>query len=213
SEWTAMLDLIEPHLRKRKLDFVRLDGSVPQRQREELVYKFQNDAECRLFLTTNAGSSGLNLQAANTVINVDLPWNPAVLEQRIARAHRMGQKRPVSVYVLVTEMTIEDNLLGTLSAKRDLAIAALDPASRVPAVDTLRGADEIKARLEVLLGTKPDAPVARPPAPAQPTSGLAETGTAFLKAAVAMLGEVPGADDQAKRRALAGLLRQVADAL
>ena len=47
-------------------------------------------------ITTNAGSTGLNLQAANTVINVDLPWNPAVLEQRIARAHRMGQQQPVS---------------------------------------------------------------------------------------------------------------------
>ena len=84
---------------------------------------------CRFFITTNAGSTGLNLQAANTVINVDLPWNPAVLEQRIGRAHRMGQKQPVQVYVLVTEQTIEENLLTTLSAKKDLALAALDPES------------------------------------------------------------------------------------
>ena len=79
-----------------------------------------------MFLTTNAGSTGLNLQAANTVINVDLPWNPAVLEQRIARAHRMGQKNPVQVYLLVTEGTIEEKLLATLSAKPGLALAALD---------------------------------------------------------------------------------------
>ena len=98
SEWTTMLDLIEPLLKKRKLEFVRLDGSVPQKQRQELVHEFQTDPDCRLFLTTNAGSTGLNLQAANTVINVDLPWNPAVLEQRIARAHRMGQTQPVQVY-------------------------------------------------------------------------------------------------------------------
>jgi len=65
--------------------------------------------ETRVLLTTNAGSSGLNLQAANTVINVDLPWNPAVLEQRIARAHRMGQARPVCVFVLVTEQTLEES--------------------------------------------------------------------------------------------------------
>ena len=97
SEWTTMLDLIEPLLKKRKLNFVRLDGSVPQKQRQALVHQFQTDRECRLFLTSNAGSTGLNLQAANTVINVDLPWNPAVLEQRIARACRMGQKRPVDV--------------------------------------------------------------------------------------------------------------------
>ncbi|HEY2147763.1 MAG TPA: SNF2-related protein, partial [Pirellulales bacterium] len=63
SEWTTMLNLIEPMLKKRRLDFVRLDGSVPQRQRPELVHKFQTNADCRLFLTTNAGSTGLNLQA------------------------------------------------------------------------------------------------------------------------------------------------------
>ncbi len=59
--------------------------------------QLQGDPECKLFIATNAGSTGLNLQAANTVINVDLPWNPAVLEQRIGRAHRMGQERPVQV--------------------------------------------------------------------------------------------------------------------
>ncbi len=103
SEWTTMLDLIEPMLGERKLDYVRLDGSVPQKKRQQLVNRFREDPSCRLFITTNAGSTGLNLQAANTVINVDLPWNPAVLEQRIGRAHRMGQQRPVQVYVLVTE--------------------------------------------------------------------------------------------------------------
>src|SRR5581483_9712673 len=139
SEWTTMLDLIEPILRKRKLDFVRLDGSVPQKQRPELVHRFQTDADCKLFLTTNAGSTGLNLQAANTVINVDLPWNPAVLEQRIARAHRMGQKQSVQVYVLVTEETIEENLLTTLSAKHELALAALDVKSQVAEVSLQGG--------------------------------------------------------------------------
>jgi SNF2 family DNA or RNA helicase len=71
------------------------------------------------------------LQAANTVINVDLPWNPAVLEQRIARAHRMGQTKPMAVYVLVTEATIARQLLSTLVSKRDLALAALDESSDV----------------------------------------------------------------------------------
>ena len=108
---------------------MRLDGSVPQKQRQQLVSRFQTDAGCRVFLTTNAGATGLNLQAADTVINVDLPWNPALLEQRIARAHRMGQKRPVQVYLLVTEDTIEENLLATLSAKHELAAAVLDPDS------------------------------------------------------------------------------------
>src|SRR5206468_1406145 len=131
SEWTTMLDLIEPFLETRGLRFVRLDGSVPQKLRQGLVHEFQTDPACRLFLTTNAGSTGLNLQAANTVINVDLPWNPAVLEQRIARAHRMGLKQPVQVFVLITEQTIEENLLATLSAKHELALAALDVESKV----------------------------------------------------------------------------------
>src|SRR6266705_533486 len=129
-----MLDLIEPLLKKRGLSFVRLDGSVPQKLRQGLVHEFQGNPGCRLFLTTNAGSTGLNLQAANTVINVDLPWNPAVLEQQIARAHRMGQKQPVQVYILVTEHTIEENLLATLSAKHELALAALDVESKINSV-------------------------------------------------------------------------------
>ncbi len=159
SEWTSMLDLIEPLLKKRRLPFVRLDGSVPQKDRPPLVEEFQTNPECKLFLTTNAGSTGLNLQAANTVINVDLPWNPAVLEQRIARAHRMGQTRPVQVFVLVTEQTIEENLLATLSAKRDLALAALDPEAADDSVEMISGMDQLKQRLEILLGAKAEAPL------------------------------------------------------
>jgi hypothetical protein len=157
SEWTTMLNLIEPLLTKRKLNYVRLDGSVPQQKRQGLISHFQRENSCKLFITTNAGATGLNLQAANTVINVDLPWNPAVLEQRISRVHRMGQKRPVQAFLLITEETLEEKLLGTLSAKHDLAMAALDPDSRVRSVDLAAGIDELKRRLEILLGTKPDA--------------------------------------------------------
>lgn len=154
-----MLGLIEPLIEKRGAQYVRLDGSIPQTQRQHLVQRFQKDQDCRLFIATNAGATGLNLQAANTVINVDLPWNPAVLEQRVARAHRMGQKRPVQVFVLVTEGTIEENLLATLSAKHELAVAALDAESEVDTVDLASGIEELKARLEVLLGVMPDAPI------------------------------------------------------
>jgi SNF2 family DNA or RNA helicase len=148
SEWTTMLTLIERRIKRFNLDYVRLDGSVPQKKRQQLVHQFQRDPACRLFLTTNAGSTGLNLQAANTVINVDLPWNPAILEQRIARAHRMGQKNPVQVYLLVTEETIEEKLLGTLAAKHDLALAALDMDSNVREVALASGMEELKQRLE-----------------------------------------------------------------
>ncbi len=159
SEWTSMLNLIEPLLKKPGAKFVRLDGSVPQKMRQGLVHEFQHNPECTFFITTNAGSTGLNLQAANTVVNVDLPWNPAVLEQRIARAHRMGQKRPVQVYLLVTEGTLEENLLATLSAKKDLSLTVLDPKATVTEVSMTSGINELKKRMEILLGAKPDAPV------------------------------------------------------
>ncbi len=159
SEWTTMLNLIEPLIEKHGASFVRLDGSVPQKKRQQLVSRFQKDEACRMFITTNAGATGLNLQVADTVINVDLPWNPAILEQRIARAHRMGQKNPVQVFVLVTEETIEESLLGTLSAKHELAQAILDTDSDIDAVDLANNSEELKRRLEILLGVKPDAPL------------------------------------------------------
>ena len=204
SEWTTMLDRIEDVLREHQLRWVRLDGAVPQKQRQQRVEAFQRDPGCPLFLTTNAGSVGLNLQVADTVINVDLPWNPAVLEQRIGRAHRMGQQRPVHAYLLVTEGTIEENLLATLSAKRELAMAALDPDEDADTVELATGMDELKRRLEVLLGARPAAPVdetARARAEAEAVQSaerkqrLASAGGELVSAALRLLGElVPPAD-------------------
>ncbi len=198
SEWTTMLDLIEPLVEKHDIGFVRLDGSVPQAKRQALVNRFQRDPGCTLFMTTNAGATGLNLQAADTVVNVDLPWNPAVLEQRIARAHRMGQKRPVHVYILVTEGTIEEGMLSTLSAKQTLALAALDPDSTVKEVSLTGSIDELKRRLEVLIGEKPAAPVdeitaARVHAEAKARrETVARAGGEMLGAAFRFIGELLG---------------------
>ena len=207
SEWTGMLDLIEPLLKRAKAAFVRLDGSVPQKQRSRLVATFQSDANCRAFLTTNAGSTGLNLQAADTVINLELPWNPALLEQRIARAHRMGQKRPVQVYLMITENTIEENLLATLSAKHELAVAVLDPDSELREVNLASGIEELKRRLEALLGAKPEgAPDVSTQeraeadliALAQRKERVAEAGGQLLAAAFSFLGEIlPAGTSQA----------------
>lgn len=198
SEWTTMLNLIEPLLVKRELDYVRLDGSVPQKKRQGLMQQFQNDPACKLFVATNAGSTGLNLQAANTVINVDLPWSPAVLEQRIGRVHRMGQKRPVQVFLLVTEDTIEESLLGTLSAKQALFLAALDPDAEATAIDLSSGMEELKNRLEILLGAKPDAPsdeslkarVEREAEQLARREKIAKAGGQLLGAAFAFIGEM-----------------------
>jgi superfamily II DNA/RNA helicase len=199
SEWTTMLDLVEPVLERLRAGFVRLDGGVPQKQRQQLVSRFQSEPSCRAFLTTNAGATGLNLQAADTVINLDLPWNPALLEQRIARAHRMGQKRPVQVYLLITEGTIEENLLATLSAKHELAAAVLDPDSDLREVQLVSGIEELKRRLELLLGAKPAAPPdisvreREEAALAQRRERVAEAGGQLLAAAFSFLGEMlPG---------------------
>jgi hypothetical protein len=213
SEWTTMLDLIEPLLRKRRLAFVRLDGSVPQKLRQGLVHEFQSNPRCRLFLTTNAGSTGLNLQAANTVINVDLPWNPAVLEQRVARAYRMGQKQPVQVFILITEGTIEERMLSTLSAKHDLALAALDTNSDVDQVKLVGGMEELRRRLEVLLGARPEAPrdesLRRDIEIAARREKFALTGGQLLSAAFQFLGELlPAPSSASAGNALAAALRQ-----
>ncbi len=198
SEWTTMLNLIEPILKSRSLDYVRLDGSTPQKQRQTLVQRFQKDPNCRLFITTNAGATGLNLQAANTILNVDLPWNPAILEQRIARAHRMGQKRPVQVFLLVTEGTLEESLLNTLSAKHELALAVLDPDASLNAVSLASGIEELKNRLELLLGVKSPAPIdesvreeaERQAQDLQRRGRIAAAGGQLLNAAFAFLGEI-----------------------
>jgi superfamily II DNA or RNA helicase len=199
SEWTKMLDLIEPILEQTGMGYVRLDGSVPQKKRQVLVNQFQKDPATKVFITTNAGSTGLNLQAANTVINVDLPWNPAVLEQRIGRAHRMGQKSRVQVFLLVTEDTIEENLLTTLSAKHQLALAALDMESDVDEVQIQSGMEELKRRLELLLGAKQDAPsdeVAKDKAEeevlalAERKERVSQAGGQLLQSAFTFLGEL-----------------------
>jgi superfamily II DNA/RNA helicase len=148
---------------------------------------------------SNAGSTGLNLQAAKTVINVDLPWNPAILEQRIARAHRMGQQRQVQVFLLVTEDTIEERLLGTLSAKHDLALAALDVESDVTEVELHSGMEELKRRLERLLGEKPATAIdlsqqqaveAETRQIAARREKVAAAGGELLGAAIKLLGEL-----------------------
>jgi len=159
SEWRRMLDRIERRLDAFGCDYVRLDGQVPQKKRPEIVARFQNVEQCRVILMTNAGSTGLNLQSANTVINVDLPWNPAILEQRIARAYRMGQKNPVHIYKLVTTDTIEERLLDTLASKQDLADAAINMDSDVESVEMTSGMNDLRMRLEKMLAPAPAAPV------------------------------------------------------
>jgi SNF2 family DNA or RNA helicase len=128
SQWTRTHDIVIRRLDARGLDYVSFHGGVPAEKRPALIARFRDDPACRVFLSTDAGSTGLNLQHASTVVNMDLPWNPAILEQRIARIHRMGQARPVRIVNFVAKGTIEEGMLSVLAFKRSLAAGILDGA-------------------------------------------------------------------------------------
>lgn len=153
SQWSQMLTLTEPVLEKLKVGWVKLTGDVPSAKRGALITRFFEDPQCKVFLSTDAGGVGLNLQAASMVINLDLPWNPAVLDQRIARAHRHGQRHPVNVVNLIAKGTIEERILDTLAAKRAVFDAALNEDSTVTELSFADAGQSVLQRLEVLLGT------------------------------------------------------------
>ncbi len=126
SQWMGTHEILLRRLKSRSCNHVLFHGGVPAAKRRDLVAQFKNDPDCRLFLSTDAGGVGLNLQNASAVINMDLPWNPAVLEQRIGRTHRLGQHRPVRVVNFVAQGTIEHGMLSLLSFKQSLFSGVLD---------------------------------------------------------------------------------------
>ncbi|MFV0277824.1 MAG: DEAD/DEAH box helicase [Parahaliea sp.] len=126
SQWLRSHELLSQALAAAGYGHVLFHGGVPSRQRGALVERFRAEPQCRVFLATDAGGVGLNLQCASVVMNLDLPWNPAVLEQRIGRAHRLGQHRSVQVFNFVAESSIEHNLMGLLEFKQSLAAGVLD---------------------------------------------------------------------------------------
>jgi SNF2 family DNA or RNA helicase len=126
SQWVGSHELLSDRLRKRGMDFVLFHGGVPGPKRKDLIARFKEEPRCRVFLSTDAGGVGLNLQHASSVIIMDQPWNPAVLEQRIGRVHRLGQRQPVQVAHFVAEGTIEHGMLDLLKFKRSLFAGVLD---------------------------------------------------------------------------------------
>ena len=163
SEWVRMLSLARERLEEADIEFAWHVGSVPQNKRRREIIRFREDPDCRVFLSSESGGVGLNLQVANAVINLDLPWNPAKLEQRIARAWRKHQKRVVSVINLVAEDTIEHRMLYLLDAKQGLSDAVLDSPTEDGTMDLPSGRQAFLERLEHVLGAK--APVAKPVKP------------------------------------------------
>lgn len=111
-----MLDIIEKDLFKKHMSgvtYLRLDGSIPPSQRHSVVTRFNNDPSIDvLLLTTQVGGLGLNLTGADTVIFVEHDWNPMKDLQAMDRAHRIGQKKVVNVYRLITRATLEEKIMG-----------------------------------------------------------------------------------------------------
>lgn len=129
SQWERMTRLMAAELDKKGVQYEYLHGGVPSEKRKTLMDNFTENPDSRIFISTDAGSTGLNLQIASLIINLDLPWNPAVLEQRIARIHRMGQKNNVQVINFVSADSIEEQMLTKLNFKSSMFEGVLDGGS------------------------------------------------------------------------------------
>ena len=126
SQWERFTRLIAWELDRLKIGYANLNGTIPSHKRKDLFDRFNNEPGCRIFLSTDAGGVGLNLQAGSFLINMDLPWNPAVLEQRIGRIYRLGQKKNVNIINFVAQHTIEHSMLDKLKFKTALSEGILD---------------------------------------------------------------------------------------
>jgi len=151
SEWQRMLELVRELCDRRGFGYAWHTGSVPQQRRRAEINVFKTDPACRVFLSTDSGATGLNLQNASVVINCDLPWNPAKLEQRIARAWRKHQTRPVTVINLISENSIEHRMLDTLATKQTVAESVLDQGGKVKEIKLRSGRAAFVERLQQLV--------------------------------------------------------------
>lgn len=127
SEWTTMTMLIGKHLSREEIPFVELSGKVPVIKRQALIDEFDTNPDCKVFLSTDAGGTGLNLQAADCVVNFELPWNPAKVNQRIGRVNRIGQKsKCINVINLIAKYSIEERIMAGIKLKGELFDGVFD---------------------------------------------------------------------------------------
>jgi superfamily II DNA/RNA helicase len=153
SEWVKVHKLIGKILRKNKVGFVELSGKIPVKRRGDLIKKFEDDPKIKVFLSTEAGGAGLNLQVADTLINFELPWNPAKKNQRIGRIDRLGQKsKKLTVYNFITRLSIEERIAAGLVVKQNLFEGALDKASDMDFVDfSSKGRSQFIEQIEAMV--------------------------------------------------------------
>ena len=156
SQWERMTRHAESALAPLGIKSVRMYGGLGLRARHNIVEQFNNDPATMLFISTDAGGLGLNLQAASYVINLDLPWNPAKVEQRIGRAHRIGQVNPVNVINMIALNTIEQRVLEVLYRKQalfeEILDVELDPETGTIRTDIEVPAERLRRIVELLLG-------------------------------------------------------------
>lgn len=136
SQFVDHLTILRHYLDSQKINYQYLDGSTPIKERKKRVDAFQNGEGDVFLISLKAGGTGLNLTAADYVIHMDPWWNPAVEDQASDRAHRIGQKRPVTIYRLVAKHTIEEKIVDLHHQKRDLADSLLEGADMSGKVTT-----------------------------------------------------------------------------
>jgi len=140
SQFVKHLEILRTELDDMGITYQYLDGSTPVRERQKRVDAFQSGESDAFLISIKAGGSGLNLTAADYVIHTDPWWNPAVEDQATDRAHRIGQTRPVTVYRLITQGTIEEKIVRLHHEKRDIAdklLEGTDQASKLSAEELI----------------------------------------------------------------------------
>ncbi len=156
SEWTTMTFLIAQRLSKMKIPFVELSGSVPVKKRQDLIDEFTLNPGCMVFLSTDAGGTGLNLQAADCVVNFELPWNPAKMNQRIGRVSRIGQESQcINVINLIAKRSIEERILAGIQMKTDLFKGVFDEGPDMVEFSREKR-NEMLNRLRAMMGEDPE---------------------------------------------------------
>jgi SNF2 family DNA or RNA helicase len=125
SQFTSMLDLVEPTLRDHQISHGRYDGKMRKDQRDAVLNDFRTTSMSVLLVSLKSGSVGLNLTSASRVILLDMWWNPAIEEQAIDRVHRIGQFRPVTVHKLTILNSVDERIAELQAKKREAANGAL----------------------------------------------------------------------------------------
>lgn len=154
SQWEMMTRMVEKRLAQMGLGCVRLHGGVPTAKRGELMDRFREDDSVQVFLSTDAGGVGLNLQSGSVLVNLDVPWNPAVLEQRNARVHRLGQTRKVQIITMVAADSYEEHVLSLVRNKQDLFDNVISEDASEDVVGVSRKL--LETLIDDLTGTEPE---------------------------------------------------------